>query len=319
MEVSLKVVYMSIKGKSLSGLRHSRIAALLFSTIAVLLVAFLLLSSASILDLGNGNSLENTIQVNNEDELRSAVNDAPTGKAIVITLNMDISLTKSPLVIPANKDITLTSNSNKSAKLLGDQKYVDGKYGVSAINVEGDGVLRLDGIIITSAKGCGVQIQSRGTLFMYSGKISDNKAYFYGNSGGESGGEGGGVINYGTFNMYEGTILDNNASYMGGGVFNKGIFNMYGGTISNNNVVEGYNRINIQDLDPLYLALSGYPVFEGSFFEDSFGGGGVYNAGQYSVRSHVLTCNGKFNMFGGEIYGNTAPENNDVYDHAGKS
>jgi hypothetical protein len=67
-----------------------------------------------------------------EAELEEAVNDAvePT----VITLDSDIQLTE-PLIIPTNKNITLTSNNiaNGFYKLIGANNQ-------SAIIVETDGV-----------------------------------------------------------------------------------------------------------------------------------------------------------------------------------
>jgi hypothetical protein len=92
-------------------------------------------------------------------------------------------------------------------------------------------------------------------------------------------GSGGGVTvsNGGVFEMYGGEIVNNVARVSGGGVsINDGVFSMFGGVISGN-------------------AVSGL---------GGFGGGGVYR----------YEWGGTFNWHGGEIYGNTADSNEDIYD-----
>ena len=109
--------------------------------------------------------------VSTEIELRNAVNNS--AKPIVIALNCDITLSET-IVIPANKDITLTSNSNtKLFKLIG-------RHYTNTLTVENDGVLKIDGIIVTHelndlmkrTRGIGVYVNSSGTLVLYSGEIS---------------------------------------------------------------------------------------------------------------------------------------------------
>ena len=81
----------------------------------------------------------------------------------------------------------------------------------------------------TDASGCGVYVQY-GTFNMYGGSITGNTV----------GGSGGGVCatNSSTFNMYGGSITGNSAS-QGGGVYAASTFNMYGGTISDNSASQG--------------------------------------------------------------------------------
>ena len=81
----------------------------------------------------------------------------------------------------------------------------------------------------TDASGCGVYVQY-GTFNMYGGSITGNTV----------GGSGGGVCatNSSTFNMYGGSITGNSAS-QGGGVYAASTFNMYGGTISDNSASRG--------------------------------------------------------------------------------
>ena len=200
-------------------------------------------------------------------ELSQAVFNAvgPT----VIAFDNDIAL-MIPLIIPANKDITLTSSLFKFYKLIG-------ASGVDTLTVEGSGVLILDGIIVThkSNSGRGVYVSSDGTLIMYGGEISDNivvtqlasNGQIYGGNGGGvynagifemHGGKisnntaypafsthdtsfGGGVYNIGTFSMSGGEISNNTAATFGGGVCNRGTFNWHGGMISGNTAVNGKN------------------------------------------------------------------------------
>ncbi|MCL1977715.1 MAG: hypothetical protein FWG55_06430 [Candidatus Bathyarchaeota archaeon] len=170
--------------------------------------------------------------VNNETELKNAINNAPSKTSTIIALNNDISLSSS-LTIPANKDITLTSNKNGFYKLIG-------KSDEYTINVTGYGMLKLDGIIVTHRSGDsgnGVIIHSDGQLILNSGEISGNIAkgvaiglQFYS--------AGGGVINYGTFEMHGGKI-SNNTAMNGGGVSNSDTFTMSGGEISGNKAYNG--------------------------------------------------------------------------------
>jgi hypothetical protein len=87
--------------------------------------------------------------VNNEAELRSAVDKAPTKKSYTITINKDITLTDSSLIIPPNKDIILTSNkTNEGYKLIGTAHETSHimvmENSVSTITIVDDGMLTLD-------------------------------------------------------------------------------------------------------------------------------------------------------------------------------
>jgi hypothetical protein len=226
--------------------------------------------------------------VKNENELKNAV-DTATGSAI-IALDNDITLTEA-LKIPANKDITLTSNkANGYYKLIGAE-------GMSTIFVDDGGVLRLDGIIVTHVKnagpmGGGVYVEVNGLLIMYSGEISSNDAIDWGDPRTPTA-NGGGVFNLGVFEMYGGKISGNSATGMGsrgggagGGVRNIGTFTMFGGEISNN--------------------------------DGHVSGGGVHNTGNFIMSDGAITnnnagywgggvCNnGVFERVGGVISGNTA-------------
>ena len=51
------------------------------------------------------------IQVETEEELRNAINNLPLRGSAIITLTTDIYLTDSFLMIPADKNVTLTSTA----------------------------------------------------------------------------------------------------------------------------------------------------------------------------------------------------------------
>jgi hypothetical protein len=258
--------------------------------------------------------------VNNEAELKSAVVTA-TG-ATIIALDGDISLTES-FIVPANKDITLTSNTE-----MGSYKLI-GADGVNTVFVEGSGVLRLEDIIITHPTGIsgrGVEVYFGGTLIMTGGMVCNNIDW-------------GGVLNCGSFSMYGGEISGNTAVGSGGGVYNNGYdFSMYSGKISNNTAVgSGGGVYNLNGKVHLYDGVisgnnakvgGGVDIFYGSFYmsgglisgniaKDK--GGGVYNyyysvfslsgSGEISNNTAPLgdgVCNdGDFKRNGGEISGNT--------------
>ena len=72
-----------------------------------------------------------------------------------------------------------------------------------------------------------------GTLNLYEGRIAENKGQKQGENKDRYGG-GVYVEKNGTFNMYGGTITENNADYGGGVYVKSGTFNMYGGSIKKN-------------------------------------------------------------------------------------
>lgn len=272
----------------------------------MLCLIFLLVSSLFVcifVNGSNGASVENVVHVKNEDELKNAINSA-SSKGIVIALDNDIALAE-VLKIPANKDITLTSNrANDFYKLIGAD-------GANTITVEGGGVLRLDGIIVTHANGTegrGVYVMENGQFIMNDGEVSCNTntydMYVWPRNGG-------GVLNMGVFELYGGKISDNkDISGGGGGVCNMGggTFKMFGGEISGNSAVGST---------------------DGATFSSSGFGGGVYNGGVFELYGGKISNNkadgdgggvfmnmyfesaiyGVFSMFGGTISGNTAGGN----------
>jgi len=276
--------------------------------IAIFIV--ILIFSAVTIYIVTSSPINSTIHVRNEKELTNAINNAPTTKPTTIILNKDIKL-KNPLLIPNNKNITLTSNTKfyhtKFYKLIGTNKQQQKE----TITIEEGGVLRLSGIIVThtkNANGTGVTVNEGGKLDMTNGEISDNHAYavytiLEDNKWTSSGGSGGGVYNLGVFTMSGGTISDNTANpgdaifvaekwqisdSFGGGVYNLGVFEMSGGAILGN---DAYG-----DGGGVFVAESGFFNMSGDACIASNGasaGGGV-------------CVQGVFVMSGGKIFDNAA-------------
>jgi hypothetical protein len=215
--------------------------------------------------------------VNNETELRDAVNNAPSKMSIIIALNNDISLS-SALIISANTDVTLTSNKvDRFYKLIG-------ANGESTIIVEEDSVLRFVGIIVThngSGFGQGVTVNSGGMFIMSGGEISGNSV------GIAHGGGGVRVYGNGVFNLVGGKVSNNTAT-VGGGAYVDGVFVMSGGEISGNTAVYAGGGVWVNYGS---FSLSGGEVFGNTV---SNNGGGLYNA------------YGTLNLSDGEVFGNTA-------------
>jgi hypothetical protein len=148
------------------------------------------------------------------------------GASVIIALDKNIDLTAT-IIIPARKNITLTSNGNNAFKLVGTDR-------AAALTVETGGTLILDGIVVTHTEGAdGWGVNNYGIFIMYSGVISGNTIRE---------GSGGGVFTAGVFEMYDGEIVNNVARVSGGGVCVVGSgasFDMFGGVISGNTASEG--------------------------------------------------------------------------------
>jgi len=217
--------------------------------------------------------------VNNASELEAAI--AAPGEKFVITFGADITLDET-LVIPDGKDITLKSRTDEF-KLIGAADK-------STIAVESNGLLEIDGIIVTHAKGDmgnGVSVASDATLMLSSGMIVNNTVD----------GCGGGVYNMGVFEMYGGKIFGNSAYDGGGGVYTCGVFKLFGGDITNNTAIYGGSVLNDG----------------GSFNMDD----GKISDSTASVGGGVYTTSGTFTMSNGEIYNNTAASGGGVYTYYG--
>jgi hypothetical protein len=309
-------MYTNVKSKATSSCFYNKafFVSLLFVTVLVS-SCFISMFSSGVSPFVSGASDR---VVSNERELRTAVNNA--AGSTVIALANDITLTE-PLIIPVDKNITLTSASaSKFFKLIGGETgrlaITPNEYNfpVSVIDVESSSVLRLDGVVVTCindpiAWNRLVRVSVGGTLILYDGEISGNNF-------------GDGVNNWGTFEMYGGKISNNNANAgYGGGVYNcdHGIFSMFGGEISNNIGFGVYNR-RLYDLSPLF-------ELKGGVIRNN-DGGGVQNTGIFSMFGGEISNNvggnlmqsgggvsnsGVFSMSGGMISNNQATNGGGVY------
>ncbi|MCL2292639.1 MAG: hypothetical protein FWC30_06225, partial [Candidatus Bathyarchaeota archaeon] len=141
--------------------------------LTVVLISSILTAHVFTMNSNNLSSTDDTIYVKNEKELTNTINNVI--EPITITLNKDIKLTK-PLVIPNNKNITLTSNNKnniKLYKLIGTNK----QQPEETITINNNGVLHLADVIVTHTKnagGRGIIVDFGGKLFMTGGEISGN-------------------------------------------------------------------------------------------------------------------------------------------------
>ncbi len=131
--------------------------------------------------------------------------------------------------------------------------YTTGKFTLT--NCKEEGSIKH----VNKNDGAGIYNETNGDFNMYNGNISNND---------------GGVMNFGTFRMFGGTISGNSTN-CGGGVYihQQGTFLMYGGLISGNTADYGggvYNR-NI-------FTMSGGTITD----NQSKAGGGVYNEPDFS-------------------------------------
>ena len=241
---------------------------------------------------------QSQVYVATERELNAAISNMDSNTSAIIVLSRDITLTE-PISIYGHKDITLRSDGDEFFKLLGPADMCTILVCL--------GVVRLEGIIVTHAKGVlgnGVYVWDSGTLFLSGGEISGNMNY----------GNGGGVYNAGIFSISGGIIANNIAmsrsyqGYFGGGVYNQGSFSISGGVISDNEAMFGGG-----------VGGSGMFRMSGGIISNNKAeyGGGVRLDGTFNMLKGKITNNsgksgggvdncGNFSMSGGEITNNTA-------------
>ena len=129
-----------------------------------------------------------------------------------------------------------------------------------------------------------------GTVNLYGGEISGNKAV--------NGGYGGGIfVLGGTLNMYGGSIKDNYANTSGGVSLKNSIFTLYDGEISGNRASNDYYGGGVAVLEGSTFIMNGGKI---SGNKARLGGGVCVNGSSSPYPS--------FTMNGGEITGNTAED-----------
>jgi hypothetical protein len=265
--------------------------------------------------------------VSNETELVAAVNGA-VGFTI-IALNNDIVLTDE-LVIPANKNITLTSTGDSKFKLFGANGTVSYE---DTIVVGNKGMLRLENIIVTHKSGVigsGVRVNDGGTCILSSGEISGNRRiYRHGGvynegafimTGGLISNNDGGVFNCGILEMSGGVISNNQALLRGGGVWSIGRFIMTGGLISNNTAQNTGGGVLVSvavgDFFGNAFVMSGGEISSNvALSETGFGGGVDVQSGSFIMSGGVISNNKAAN--GGGVYNGAQGLFNTVFEMSG--
>jgi hypothetical protein len=138
------------------------------------------------------------------------------------SVTIELTANGSMFTLPSNLTLTLGNGINLRGRNGNNSAVVLVDNGGKLIMKDSASITDNAG---TSTDGGGVYVYYGGVFEMINGTISENKASY-----------GGGVRVYGgTFTMKGGTIIGNTAGTFGGGVdVDGGIFNMEGGTISGN-------------------------------------------------------------------------------------
>jgi len=231
------------------------------------------------------------------DELQVAINNAANGATIVLNKNVNINKV---IVIPDNKTITITDNG-AVIRLKRDPSYSGDSPGqfyykpfffyipvTATLNLKGSNIdsLVLDGNNVKLNSNSGYDlgfIDVKGTFNMYDGVLLEKCNYLLRKRANVMA-----ILVGGTFNMYGGVIRDNKTSQgavaMFGSEWNEGVFNLYGGVILNNS--------------------NDHRDGSSSGEKDLRKGGGVY-CGLYWASTNN-TYGSTFNMYGGKIINNKA-------------
>ena len=255
------------------------------------------------------------VTVTSEAELIAAISAGTE----VITLGANIYTSDGHLNIPADADITLEGNF-----ALSSTNAATGSF----ITIESNARLTIDGVRIEASSSVadfrGIYVSDSAELILLDGSISgfnsNNGAGVYiangrfemygGEISGNYGSEGGGVFtDHGVFEMYGGSINGNSAENGGGGLFvvsdgsnTSATFIMHGGEISGNTALNHGGG--------LYLVHATFDMWGGqinnNIAENEYGGG------------IILDADGVFNMYDGEISGNSGMWGGGVATHGGK-
>ena len=236
----------------------------------------------------------------NDVTLSSAYWDHDNG--VVLCLNghtITVEAKDSGITVGNGKTFTLCDCTGSGKITHGTDRNGD-KYDGRGVDVS-KGTFNMYGGSITDNKelnGAGVDMYY-GTFNMYGGNITGNKTGTS-QSTQKKGTDGGVRVEVGSiFNMYAGTISDNEGADGGGVGITGGTFNMSGGTIEKNGATgDNYSRADGHGGGVCIYAT------ENSMFNMS---GGI-------IRNNRANCGGgvsvgwaqSFNMTGGEITGNTA-------------
>ena len=301
--------------------RLSTTRAIMFILVFGMVVVPLLVGAALLGDIDN---FENTVRVQNEQEIFDAID---LYDDVEIILENDVNLTTHALEIPVGKRVALSGPYSLTAQGGFDAVIVEGELHIKDITVtRGEGI-----------RGRGVGILPEGIVSLHGGAIVGHNNNYDDN--------GGGVINWGTFVLISGTIADNtaftgggiynlgelevrggdisgNLAYaVGGGIANEGTAEINGGNIENNRAQQGggiYNSGLIRDADmakemmdfdgdgdgdgdepaDLETRLGILTLSDGVITQnEAFNGGGVYNLGQFVIEGGHIVENSVVDYF----------------------
>ncbi len=152
------------------------------------------------------------------------------------------------------------------------------------LNIDGGRSVIISGVTMRNGyRTCcyGGGIRNYGTLNLSNSTLQDNEIHF---SGGSTGIFGGGLYNSGTVTISACTFLGNTSESYGGGIFNNGTLNLVNGTIINNVAYIGSGFSNYTGTATISAAtINGNTAVEG---------GGIYNNDPANLNVSASTING---------------------------
>ena len=203
-------------------------------------------------------TMGDVVVVNNWGALQNAINSArenvPTTVKLSSSALAPIGLNGDAIIIPRNRNITLTSNS-EAERVITQRNYDQRHFVVYGSLTLGNGITLSGGTMENTNNSGGVHVGAGGILIMREGSTIHNSIRPQQLGGGvlvqsgafvmtggmisnnmASSGGGVAVTHGGAFVMTGGAISNNIADSMGGGVrfYRHGTFVMHGGIISNN-------------------------------------------------------------------------------------
>jgi len=246
------------------------------------------------------------ITVLNTQQLEDAINNLGPAANVTIRLGADITH-NAPIIIPADANITLTSDATPRTLTRG------GFIAAANRLIDVAGTLTLEDITID---GASIPVNSAIVNVLPSGNLIMNTGATIQNGSNSDWMEAGGVTVYGSFIINNGTITGNEGD--AGGVFidNNATFTINGGTITGNTATFVGGGVHV-NTDAVFI-MNGGGINNN---DGSLGGGGVFirGDGSFTLNSGTITGNtanggggvfvestGTFTMTGGSINSNTA-------------
>lgn len=265
--------------------------------------------------------------------------EALTGESQVVILGQDITLTQTIKV--AEGEFTLMAIADatiyRGATLKQNMFEVGYKTTLNlSANIDAAGIIAIDGQgdLVSDVKGAAIFVYNGGFVNIYNNAVIKNHKlnvvnFNYAENGrGNATAGGAAVYNFnGIVNMYGGEICNNYSSTNGSAVYNHGRFNLYGGSIHDNNTDGRGNVYNVRVFNQeggaiesnsssnygaaVYLANSSYAYYyliDGEVKNNEAGiSGGAFYVGEQSVVW----------IKGGKISGNYAKTNGGAINNKG--